>query len=68
MTWQCAICGKKTAVGNRVSHANNRSKRKFKPNLQKIRVQLPSGQVKRLKVCTRCIRSGAIKKPSIASL
>ncbi len=66
MSWQCAICGKKTAVGNNVSHAVNRTKRKFKPNLQKIRVQLPSGQVKRLKVCTRCIRSGAIRKPSVS--
>jgi len=59
----CEICGKRTRVGNHVSHAHNKNKRVFKPNLQKIRVQLPNGEVKRMKVCTRCIRSGAVEKP-----
>ena len=59
----CEICGKRTRVGNRISHAHNKNKRKFKPNIQKVRAQLPNGEVRRIKVCTRCIRSGAVQKP-----
>lgn len=59
----CEICGKRTRVGNNVSHANNKTKRLFKPNIQRIRVQLNDGSVKRMKVCTRCIRSGWVEKP-----
>jgi len=57
----CAVCEKKRAVGNNVSHANNRTKRVFKPNLQRIRVQTSHGP-RRMYVCTRCIRSGRVKK------
>ncbi|GAB6162495.1 50S ribosomal protein L28 [Desulfothermus naphthae] len=59
----CEICGKRTRVGNHISHAHNKSKRKFKPNIQKVRAQLPNGEVCRIKVCTRCLRSGAVQKP-----
>ncbi|KPK45769.1 MAG: 50S ribosomal protein L28 [Nitrospira bacterium SM23_35] len=58
---QCAICGKQRAIGNNVSHANNKSKRLIMPNLQKMRV-LMNTSVKRRYVCTRCLRSGAVKK------
>ena len=57
----CSVCEKKRAVGNNVSHANNRTKRVFKPNLQRIRIQTPQGP-RRMYVCTRCIRSGRVKK------
>lgn len=57
----CAVCGKKMTVGNNVSHANNKTKRQIMPNLQRMRVFTKSG-TKRLYVCTRCIRSGLIKK------
>jgi large subunit ribosomal protein L28 len=57
----CEICGKKRVVGNNVSHANNRTKRVFLPNLHRIRVQTKHG-TKRIHVCTRCLRSGEIKK------
>lgn len=63
MSQVCEICGKGPQVGNNVSHAHNKTKRRFMPNLQKVRVQLDSGQVQRMKVCTRCIRSGAVAKP-----
>jgi len=65
MSKQCDICGKTPQVGNNVSHANNRSKRRFNPNLQSVRAQLPSGEVKKLSVCTRCLRSGAVVKPVV---
>lgn len=57
----CAVCGKKVTVGNNVSHANNRTKRQIMPNLQRMRVITKSG-TKRLYVCTRCLRSGMVKK------
>ena len=58
----CDLTGKRTRVGNNVSHANNKTRRRFNPNLQPVRVQLPSGGNGRQKVCTRCIKSGKIVK------
>ena len=63
MSKECAICGKKPRVGNNVSHANNKTKRRFNPNLQQVRAQLKTGEVKKISVCTRCLRSGAVTKP-----
>jgi len=57
----CAICGKQPSVGNNVSHANNRTKRRWRPNLQEVRAVVGGG-VARMLVCTRCIRSGKVKK------
>jgi large subunit ribosomal protein L28 len=58
----CAICGKKPSVGNNVSHANNKTKRRWQPNLQEVRAAVAGGGVKRILVCTRCIRSGRVTK------
>ena len=59
----CEICGKRPMVGNNVSHANNKTKRVWYPNLQKMRViDSKTGMTKRKKVCTRCLRSGFVKK------
>ena len=57
----CDICGKGPATGNNVSHANNRTRRRWLPNLQNIRA-LINGVAKRVKVCTNCIRSGKVQK------
>ena len=57
----CRICGKGRSVGYNVSHANNKSKRSWKPNLQRVRGNF-DGQVKRVLVCTDCIHSGRVKK------
>ncbi|RJO63613.1 MAG: 50S ribosomal protein L28 [Myxococcales bacterium] len=59
---ECDVCGKKPIVGHNVSHANNRTKRRYLPNLQKVRVLLKTGQVTRMTICTRCIRSGKVVK------
>ena len=64
----CEICGKGKGNGNRVSHANNRTKRKFLPNLQRTKIALANGSTQKLNVCTRCIRSGKIQKPLKRSL
>jgi len=57
----CYVCGKKRLVGNNVSHSKRRTKRVFKPNLQRIRIITESGP-KKTRVCTRCIRSGSVTK------
>jgi len=61
MAQVCAVCGKKPATGNNVSHANNKTKRRFNPNLQRVRARI-DGTVRRVSVCTRCIRSGKVTK------
>ena len=63
MSRVCELTGKGRQIGHNVSHANNKTKRRFMPNLQSVRAQLQSGEVKRMKVCTQCIRSGAVTKP-----
>ncbi|MDR2892338.1 MAG: 50S ribosomal protein L28 [Deltaproteobacteria bacterium] len=65
MPKQCEMCGKITQVGNHVSHSNIKTKKRFKPNLQKVRHQHANGQVCTLSVCTRCLRSGAVVKPLV---
>ena len=61
MAKQCEICGKAPVVGRIHSHANNVRPRRFEPNLQKIRA-LVDGGVRRIRVCTRCIRSNKVTK------
>jgi large subunit ribosomal protein L28 len=57
----CAICGKAPSVGNNVSHANNKTKRRWEPNRQEVRARVGQA-VKRIRVCTRCIRAGKVQK------
>jgi large subunit ribosomal protein L28 len=64
MSQTCDICGKHPSSGNNVSHANNRTRRRFLPNLQRVKTVLPSGEVRYVRACTRCIRSGAVVKPA----
>ncbi len=61
MAMSCEICGKKPVVGRRVSHAHNVRPRRFEPNLQTVRA-LVNGATRRLRVCTRCIRSQKVVK------
>ena len=62
MAKQCEICGKRPMFGNNVSHANNKTRRRFNPNLQRVRVVSSAGATTRKRVCTRCIKSGKIVK------
>ncbi len=61
MSRVCEICGKGPSYGHNVSHANNKTRRVWYPNLQRVRV-LKNNNVVRMRVCTRCIRSGKIIK------
>lgn len=75
MGMQCAVCGKTPAVGNQIVRRGKAkylggvgrkvtgiSKRKFKPNLQRIQAEI-NGGVKRVRVCVQCMRSGKVKRP-----
>ena len=62
MAQRCDICGKGPQFGNRVSHAHNVTHRRFNPNLQSVRAVVGKGTHKKLKVCTRCLRSGKVVK------
>ena len=63
MAKRCEICGKGPATGNNVSHAHNKSRRRWLPNLQRVRAMV-DGRVQRVRACTRCIRDGKVVKPS----
>lgn len=75
MSRVCEICGKRKTSGGSITrrglakknggigmHVVKNVKRTFSPNLQRVRVKTPHG-TKRMKVCTACIRNGAIQKP-----
>ena len=57
----CEFCGKRPQMGMDVSHAHNRTKRRLKPNLQKVRA-VSGGTPRRVTICTKCLRSGKIVK------
>ena len=75
MAQQCEICGKKPVMGNSVTTRGKAkylggvgtkvtgiSRRQFKPNLQTLRITTAGGTNKTARVCTQCIRSGAVTK------
>ena len=61
MPASCAVCGKTYSIGYKISHAHNKSKKIWRPNLQRVRAVI-KGTRKKIRVCTRCIRSGKIAK------
>ena len=63
MSNKCEICGKGPLAGNKVSHSNRRTRRVSKPNLQKVKAVV-EGTHKRVRICTRCLRSGKVEKRS----
>ena len=57
----CYVCKKGVAFGNNVSHANNKTRRTWKPNLQVARV-VQGDKIVKVKVCTRCLAAGKIQR------
>ena len=57
----CDLCGRRPSTGHSVSHANNKRKRRWIPNLHPVRARVGAA-VRRIQVCTRCIRSGKVTK------
>ena len=58
---RCYVCDKGVTFGNNVSHANNKTRRTWKPNLQVARI-LVNGKIEKVKVCTRCLAAGKIQR------
>lgn len=61
MSRACDICGKGPVFGHNVSHANNKTRKVWYPNVQKVKV-VQNSSVRKVKVCTRCIRTGSVVK------
>ena len=61
MAQKCEICGKGPQYGNVVSHANNTRRRRWNPNLRRVRAVV-GGAKKHVRACTECIRQGRVKK------
>jgi large subunit ribosomal protein L28 len=57
----CEVCGKKPSWGMSVSHSHRRTKRRWNPNIQRVRA-LVDGSAKRVNVCTGCLKSGKVTK------
>jgi large subunit ribosomal protein L28 len=61
MSKRCDVCDKGPMYGNNVSHANNKTRRRWEPNLKKLRV-IYEGAIRTMKVCTRCLKAGKVAK------
>lgn len=61
MARRCDVCGKGPLVGNNVSHANNKTKTRSLPNLRSVRIT-DAGEVKHVRVCTRCLKANKVLK------
>lgn len=59
----CEVCGKGPITGHHVSNANNKTNRRWYPNLQSART-IVNGSVRRIRVCTRCLKSNKVLKAS----
>lgn len=62
MARKCFVCGKGPIYGNNVSHANNKTRRRWLPNLKRVKILTDEGERTRVRVCTRCISAGKIRK------
>jgi len=63
MSYMCDICGKHPRWQQRQS-CQNHTKRRWKPNLRRVRAVVTQGSVRYIQVCTRCLRSGKVIKPA----
>jgi large subunit ribosomal protein L28 len=56
MARKCEICGKGPQFGNRVSHSNRKTRHKFNPNIQNVRIEI-NGVTRKIRICTSCLRN-----------
>jgi large subunit ribosomal protein L28 len=61
MAQKCEICSKAPVFGHTISHAHNVTNRRWTPNIQRVKVRI-AGKTRRIRVCTRCLRSGKVEK------
>ena len=64
MAQHCHFCGKTPMTGRSISHAHNVTSRKWNLNLQSVRAVI-GGSTKRVRACSRCLRSGKLVKPLV---
>ena len=57
----CDVCGKGPGFGHNVSHSHRRTKRRFNPNIQRVRATI-GGTPKRMNVCTSCLKAGKVAR------
>lgn len=57
----CEICGKKPFFGHNISHAHNLTKRRWSPNLQRVKAMM-NGKKKTIYVCASCLKAGKVEK------
>ena len=63
MAAHCDVCGKGPSYGHSISHSHIRNKRRWVPNIQRVRAVV-KGTNTRINVCTGCLRSGKVTKPA----
>ncbi|HOA05859.1 MAG TPA: 50S ribosomal protein L28 [Candidatus Fermentibacter daniensis] len=61
MSFKCTVCGRSYSTGYRVSHSHRKTRHQWKPNLQNARIRI-DGLVRKVRVCTSCIKAGKIQK------
>jgi large subunit ribosomal protein L28 len=57
----CDVCGKGPGFGHNISHSHRRTKRRWNPNIQRVRAMVGSTP-KRLNVCTSCLKAGKVTR------
>ncbi|KAB7746073.1 50S ribosomal protein L28 [Nostocoides sp. F2B08] len=64
MAATCDVCGKGPSFGHNISHSHRRTKRRWNPNIQRVRAMVgTSGKTpKRLNVCTSCLKAGKVTR------
>lgn len=62
MSKVCDCCGRGPATGNAVSHSHRKTRRRWLLNLHSVRVDLGVGETRKLRICSRCLRSNKVKR------
>ena len=61
MSQVCSVCGKHPVAGRNVSHSHRVTNRIYRPNVQKLTVDI-SGHVQKIRICTKCLKAGKVKR------
>ena len=61
----CECCGRGPVAGNAVSHSNRHTRRRWNINLQTVRIDAGDGELLKVKICTKCLKSGFVKRAAV---
>ena len=62
MAATCDVCGKRPSFGHNISHSNRRTKRRWNPNIQRVKTLVGGVTPKRVNVCTGCLKAGRVSR------